>query len=333
MDSKTCLLFAIVLLPLLACRDDKAVKSAEQYLAIGDVDRAGRILQIEAKANPENDAVYVKLGEVYLARGDEDRAVKEFDKALFLNGDKVKPAIAQAYLGASRIVFQSSANAGMLESYLSHSIDYDSAVEPQIVDWISSSTHSDATDERRYQSAAVLIGVANTFVRDGRDRLGAEAARAAAHWRDHHDATRAETFARLAVGADPKYVKPMAAVLADCATFSNADESCALVAQAMKWDSALATNEDLIWETSRGCAGDAVVGARTYLARYPNGKHRSDAGKVISAKLREEGDLLLRQGNLRLAFAKYTEAAAVDPTDQESRRLLPKMDEMIKSGN
>ncbi len=332
MGPKRCLLFALALLALIGCRDDKALKSADQYLAVGDLDRAERILQIEAKANPKNASIYVKLGQIHLARGDEDRGAKEFDKALLLKGDKAKPSIAQAYLGASRLIYQSAPDPRLLESYLSHSVDYDSSVLPEIVEWVSSSAQSDATTEHRYQSAAAALGVANALIRDGRDRWGEEAARAASHWKDRRDAMRAATFARLAVGADPKYLKPMATLLAECAKNSNSRDSCALFAEAVKWDSTLAAREDIAWEQSRNCAGDPVVGAREYLARHPNGQHRWAAAKVISASLRNEGSLLLRQGQLRSAFAKYTEAAAVDPSDTESRRLLPKMDEMIKSG-
>jgi tetratricopeptide (TPR) repeat protein len=263
------------------------MKNAETYMQVNELDKAKELLDLEIQTNPKNAEAYVMLAKVFLLEGDVPNARSSFDKALLLDSG-TKSEISETYFEAAQGIADKNgdeASASQISAYLEEATTLDPDLKGKVIDWAVKRAKAESSADKTTAPVSLLAAAANA-VPDAKDRVSGTLLEISKTYLDRQFLREAAVYALAAGEQSPSNLNEVSGVLRSACTLLPAQDrefAKACLDKAMQWNPALANDDDVYWLTRVGLNAGGESGASDYLARFPAGKHASEA-KEISAE-------------------------------------------------
>lgn len=266
----------------------KEMKNAETYIQVNELGKAKELLDLEIQTNPKNAEAYVMLAKVYLLGGDPMDAHGAFDKALLLDTG-TKSEISKTYFQAAQGIAEKNgdqASVGLISPYLQEAATLDPDLKGKIVDWAIKRAKAECSAAKTTAPVALLQAAAKT-VPDARDRVSDALLQTAKAYQEKQFLREAAVYAMEAGQQSPSKLNEASNVLRSACTLLPAlDREFArgCLDKAVQWNPALANDDDVYWLAHAGLQSDGGPGATDYLAKFPGGKHASEAKALLAER-------------------------------------------------
>lgn len=264
----------------------REMKNAETYMQVNELGKAKELLELEIQTNPKNAEAYVMLAKVFLLEGDVPDARSSFDKALLLDAS-TKSEISRTYFEAAQGIADKNgdaASASLISTYLQEAATLDPDLKGKIVDWAVKRAKAESSADKTTAPVALLQAAANA-VPDAKDRVSDVLLEISKTYLDKQFLREAAVYAMEAGEQSPSKLSEVSGVLRSACTLLPAqdrDFARDCLEKAIQWNPALANDDDVYWLTRVGLNSGGGAGASDYLAKFPAGKHASEAKEILA---------------------------------------------------
>ena len=288
MGRRSVVVFSMALVMLGCGSRSKEMKNAETYIQVNELGKAKELLDLEIQTNPKNAEAYVMLAKVFLLGGDPMDARAAFDKALLLD-TSTKSEISKTYFEAAQGIAEKKgdeASVALISAYLQEAATLDPDLKGKIVDWAIKRAKAESGADKTTTPVALLQAAAKAAP-DARDRVSDALLQTAKAYLEKQFLREAAVYAMEAGQQSPSKLNEASSVLRSaCTLLPTQDREFArgCLEKAMQWNPALANDDDVYWLTHVGLQSDGGSGATDYLAKFPSGKHASDAKAILAER-------------------------------------------------
>jgi tetratricopeptide (TPR) repeat protein len=303
MRHRSVIVFSLAIL-MLACHSrSKEMKNAEIYIQVNELGKAKELLDLEIQANPKNAEAYVMLAKVFLLGGDPIDAKASFDKALLLDTN-TKSEISKTYFEAAQGVAEKQgdqASSALVSAYLQEAATLDPDLKGKIVGWAIKRAKAESLVDRSTAPIALLQAAAKAAP-DSRDRIADALMETAKAYLDKQFLREAAAYAMEAGQQSASKLNEASSILRSACTLLPAQDrgyARGCLEKAMQWNPALANDDDVYWLTRVGLKTNRGSGITDYLAKFPSGKHASDAKSILEEEARAPRIFTYQDGAFR----------------------------------
>jgi tetratricopeptide (TPR) repeat protein len=291
---------SLILLVSACSSRSKEMKNAETYMQVNELGKAKELLDLEIQTNPKNAEAYVMLAKVFLLGGDLVDARAAFDKALLLDTG-TKSEISRTYFEAAQGLAEKKGDQGsvvLISAYLQEATTLDPDLNGRVVDWAIKRAKAESSADKTTAPVALLQAAAKAAP-DSRDRISDALLETAKAYLDRQFLREAAVYATEAGEQSPSKLNEASSVLRSACTLLPAQDreyARGCLEKAMQWNPALANDDDVYWLTRAGLKADGASAVSDYLAKFPSGKHASDAKSILGEEARAPHWVRVSQG-------------------------------------